>query len=205
MRRPMLTGALLGAVAFLSDAMRPAPVPPTASPAVEMALSLGLDRADALVARRLRRDMAFLGFTGDEDALLAQAVQLGLHESDAVVRRYLRLKLSRMVEAGLSTPTDAEMQAWLAANPNRFRQPARMQTVAQPGRWLTARDLERQYPHGPPEILAVQPARPAALAGNRARIRAAMRAERRAVVMNRLLRDGGFREEDVKTAGAVRE
>lgn len=151
-RRPLWIGIALGAAAFgAREWSRPAPTAADLSDPVEAAIAAGLDQGDALVERRLLRDMAFLGYTGRPEALLAEARRLGLHRSDEVIRRHLALQLA---EAQVQPPSAAQLQAQQAA---LCTQPARHRTAEQPDRWLTARDLERQYPASPPTILETQP------------------------------------------------
>jgi hypothetical protein len=52
-----------------------------------------------------------------------EAKVLGLDRDDTIIRRRLRQKLEFLVEdtVDLAPPTDAELEAWLAAHPDRFR------------------------------------------------------------------------------------
>lgn len=54
--------------------------------------------------------------------------EMGLDEDDIVIRRRLRQKMEMLAEdvAGLVPPTDAELQAYLDANPERFMTDPRM-------------------------------------------------------------------------------
>lgn len=73
-RQPLWWGALLGVVLFaLSRGFAFESPPLGVDPMVARALALGLDQGDVIVERRLLRDMAFLGFTGSQTALLAEA------------------------------------------------------------------------------------------------------------------------------------
>jgi parvulin-like peptidyl-prolyl isomerase len=94
------------------------------------ALSLGWSRSDPVVQRRLIQNMRFLGdrADGEPEALLAQAYALGLDHSDLVVRRRLveRMKLAITADARRAQPDDAELEALLRRDPERFRRDARI-------------------------------------------------------------------------------
>ena len=61
-----------------------------------------------------------------DEILYREGVTVGLDRDDLVVKRRVRQKLEVMIEEELSaeTPTDAELSAYLAANPAKFTQPA---------------------------------------------------------------------------------
>jgi hypothetical protein len=61
-----------------------------------------------------------------EEILYREGAALGLDRDDAVVKRRVRQKLEVMAEENASSaaPTDAELTAYLAANKNKFMQPA---------------------------------------------------------------------------------
>src|ERR1044072_2950682 len=61
-----------------------------------------------------------------EEILYREGAALGLERDDIVVKRRVRQKLEVMGEelASTTTPTDAELWAYLAAHPPRFKQPA---------------------------------------------------------------------------------
>jgi hypothetical protein len=61
-----------------------------------------------------------------EEMYVREALALGLDQDDTVIRRRLRLKMEFMsdAEAGATPPTDAELQAWLDAHPDEFRNPS---------------------------------------------------------------------------------
>jgi hypothetical protein len=64
----------------------------------------------------------------DEEVLAREARSLGLDQNDTVIRRRLRQKME-FVAADLmqrEPPDDAELQAYLDANPERFRRPGRV-------------------------------------------------------------------------------
>lgn len=90
----------------------------------------GLERSDALVQRRLIRDMRFVSDAPDarDEDLLAQALALGLDESDLVVRRRLvqRVALDEAAAARRQEPSEAELRDYLERHAERFAQPARV-------------------------------------------------------------------------------
>jgi hypothetical protein len=94
------------------------------------ALALGWSRSDPVVQRRLIQNMRFLGDRADGEpaALLARARVLGLERSDLVVRRRLveRMKLAITATARRAEPDDAELEALLRREPERFRREARV-------------------------------------------------------------------------------
>ena len=61
-----------------------------------------------------------------DEILYREGVRLGLDRDDIVVKRRVRQKIEIIAEESTSTgpPTDADLSAYLAANPARFRQPA---------------------------------------------------------------------------------
>ena len=61
-----------------------------------------------------------------DEILYREGVKLGLDRDDIVVKRRVRQKIELIAEEDASTraPTDAELSAYLAANPARFVQPA---------------------------------------------------------------------------------
>jgi parvulin-like peptidyl-prolyl isomerase len=105
------------------------------------ALAAGLGRTDPLVRDRLVRLGRFLatesagvveigatGETVEDEARAEEAQRLGLAERDVVIRRHLiqamRLVLGRLDQADL--PSEAELEAYLAAHAERFRGPTRV-------------------------------------------------------------------------------
>src|SRR5215204_2631698 len=61
-----------------------------------------------------------------DEILYREGVKLGLDRDDIVVKRRVRQKVEVIAEEDASTqaPTDAELSAYLVANPARFVQPA---------------------------------------------------------------------------------
>jgi len=66
-----------------------------------------------------------------EEVYYREALALGLDQGDAVIRRRLRQKMEFFSEdlAGVTEPTEAELEAYLAAHPDRFRRDARQSFV----------------------------------------------------------------------------
>jgi hypothetical protein len=57
-----------------------------------------------------------------EEVYYREALALGLDRDDTIVRRRLRQKMEFLSEdLALAPPTDAELEAWLRAHPERFR------------------------------------------------------------------------------------
>ncbi|MDH3684669.1 MAG: peptidylprolyl isomerase [Myxococcales bacterium] len=82
-----------------------------------------------------------------EEILYREALELGLDRNDLVIRRRLRQKMEFLAQ-DLSNPTadDAALQAFLAENPDRFREPERWsfrQLFFDPARDGAARASER--------------------------------------------------------------
>jgi PPIC-type PPIASE domain len=61
-----------------------------------------------------------------DEILYREGVRLGLERDDVVVKRRVRQKIEMIAEEDASTraPTDADLSAYLRANPTRFVQPA---------------------------------------------------------------------------------
>src|SRR6478672_259722 len=61
-----------------------------------------------------------------DEVLYREGVKLGLERDDIVVKRRVRQKIAMIAEEDASTraPTDADLSAYLVANPARFVQPA---------------------------------------------------------------------------------
>jgi len=66
----------------------------------------------------------------DEEVLYREALALGLDRDDVVVRRRMRQKMEFLNDdLGERDPTDDELREFLAAHPDRFRAPSRMDFV----------------------------------------------------------------------------
>ena len=142
MKRPLLRFFLLGTLLYVGDLFWSATMPEAAAPVplvgpvtddevwLHEALARGYHESDAIVRRRLARNMRFAG--GDDDRtdaeLVDEAIALGMHQSDLVVRRRLVQKLKLRVHERVrrSEPTEAELETYLAANEERFTEPARV-------------------------------------------------------------------------------
>ncbi|MEM9194284.1 MAG: peptidylprolyl isomerase [Myxococcota bacterium] len=85
------------------------------------AMSLGL--APQQVDRDLLRREA-----QREEALVREARSLGLDAGDLIIRRRLAQKMELVLRAGLQVPepSDEELQAYLDAEPDRFRRPGQL-------------------------------------------------------------------------------
>ena len=66
-------------------------------------------------------------YVGDE-ILVREGLSLGLDRGDIIVRRRLIQKMEFLLESSepVSPPTDAELEAWLAAHADRYGTPARV-------------------------------------------------------------------------------
>jgi hypothetical protein len=61
------------------------------------------------------------------EILAREAIAMGLDRDDSVIRRQLRMKLEAIAEdAARREPTEPELSAFLAANPERFRDESRL-------------------------------------------------------------------------------
>jgi len=63
-----------------------------------------------------------------EEVLYREALALGLDRDDTIVRRRLAQKIEFLLEdlGGRAQPSEEDLRAFLAANPERFREPARL-------------------------------------------------------------------------------
>ena len=62
----------------------------------------------------------------DQEMLVREALRLGLHRSDPVLRRRMAQKMDLLLEGVPPEPTDDQLAAWLAQDPERYRVPARV-------------------------------------------------------------------------------
>jgi hypothetical protein len=153
-RAPWLRFALVGGALFALDLATPpaAVLPPAAAAAaaddnallVQAAFARGLHEHDDVVRRRLARNLRFArpDDPRGDDALVEEATRLGLHESDLVVRRRLAQKMRLLLgeAARAQEPSEAELEAYLAAHAERFTEPARV-TLSQ--RWFRTESAAR--------------------------------------------------------------
>ena len=126
---PMLHFLLIGVVLFAGYQWR-APVD-SAGRAVVITQGVVDDLVTQQLAARGREPSAaelnhlIESYVHDE-ILYREGVKLGLDRDDLVVKRRVRQKIELIAEEDASTqaPTDADLSAYLAANPARFVQPA---------------------------------------------------------------------------------
>lgn len=132
-REPLLHFLVLGAALFAGDAwLRPVrPASPNAPIVVTQARVLNLAGNFTRTWQRppTREELAgLIEAHVREEVMVREALALGLDRDDAIIRRRLQQKLEFVSEeaAALAPPTDAQLQAHLAAHPERFRRPARV-------------------------------------------------------------------------------
>ena len=91
------------------------------------ALRLGLDH-ELPAHRRLIQNMRFLGVDAQasDEELVQQARALGFHHTDPVVRRYMIERMRLLARAGREPDvfSEAELESYLRAHPERFSIPA---------------------------------------------------------------------------------
>ncbi|PIE19175.1 MAG: hypothetical protein CSA66_02875 [Proteobacteria bacterium] len=146
LRFGLIGGALLGASWLVGDggdgeagAVLLIPVAAHSSPAarqaavdeallVDMGLTQGWVEADPVARERLAQNMRFVDPTlaGQGEAeLVARALALGMERSDPIVRRRLvERALEELAERAAREPSEAELQALLAAQQERLSRPA---------------------------------------------------------------------------------
>ena len=142
MKRPLLRFLLLGTLLYVGDLVvaasfeNEAPLVPLVGPVsddevwLHEAFSRGYHESDAIVRRRLARNMRFAGGEEDRDdaELVDDAIALGMHETDLIVRRRLiqKMKLLTHERVRRIEPTDAELERFMVDNEARFTEPARI-------------------------------------------------------------------------------
>jgi parvulin-like peptidyl-prolyl cis-trans isomerase-like protein len=126
---PMLHFVLIGIALFAAYRWR-APVDP-AGRAIVITQGVVDDLVTQQVAARGHEPSAaelnhLLESYVHDEILYREGVKLGLDRDDLVVKRRVRQKIELLAEEDASTraPTDADLSAYLAANPARFVQPA---------------------------------------------------------------------------------
>jgi len=153
MTRPLRRFALLGTLLFALDlasggaAPSGAPAPAQGTPddaelLFREALARGYHERDAVVRRRLARNLRFAlslpeaETPAQQAARVEEALALGLHESDRVVRRRLIQKMELLAHerARLEEPTEAELAAFRRRHAERYRVPARVALTQVPFR-----------------------------------------------------------------------
>lgn len=127
-REPLVHFLLLGVALFAVDAwLRPTATPGAdqeivVTPARVSTLAQGFKRTWQRPPTRAELD----GLVQDyirEEVLYREAKALGLDQDDTVIRRRLRQKMEFISDdaAALETPSDQDLDAWLAAHPDVFR------------------------------------------------------------------------------------
>jgi hypothetical protein len=135
LREPLLHFLLLGAALFVLYGAVGGSRPPAANQVV-------IDRADLeRISRQFQRtwlrpptEAELRGLADDlvkEEILYREALALGLDRDDLVIRRRMRQKMEFLNTdlVDQAAPTEADLAAYLAANPERFRLPERIDFV----------------------------------------------------------------------------
>ena len=134
LREPLLHFLLLGAGLFAVYRLAIAP----STEANRIVVSAGKLRSLAetfrLTWQRPPTEAELHGLVMDhvrEEVLVREAVRLGLDQDDAVVRRRLRTRMDVLLDdtAAVAPPTEAQLQAYLDAHPEAFRQETRTSFV----------------------------------------------------------------------------
>jgi hypothetical protein len=129
LRQPAVHFVVLGAALYAAQAWWTPPVPATPVPDDELlyraALASGLDQRDPLVRERLEKLGRFVAADGVVGEPERTARDLGLVGTDAVIRRHLvhAMRLALSAPGAGERATDADVDAWLAAHPDRFAAP----------------------------------------------------------------------------------
>lgn len=136
LREPLVHFLLLGAALFLLDAwLRPAtPTPGTREIVVSEARVRNLVQSFSRTWLRPPTPQELEGLVDShirEEVLYREALALGLDRDDTIIRRRLQQKMEFVSEqaAALAEPTDAELGAYLKANPDAFRLDPRVSFV----------------------------------------------------------------------------
>jgi hypothetical protein len=131
LREPLVQFLLLGAgLFFLYQAVSPAP---EAAPSRIVVDAAQVARLAQQFERTWLRPPTRAELGGlieehiDEEILYREALALGLEKNDLVIRRRLRQKMDFLNEdlGAQREPTDAELQTYLDAHPDKFAAPAR--------------------------------------------------------------------------------
>jgi hypothetical protein len=123
---PLLQFGVLGVSLFVGwrwCGPRPAEEIVIDAVAVEAAAAAQARRTDA--PRDDDRRAAVVQQLADEEILVREAIALGLDRGDPIVRRRLAQKMRFVLEDEIGAPSDAQLQAWLEAHPDRYRRPQR--------------------------------------------------------------------------------
>lgn len=129
LREPLLHFLVLGAALFLLHGLiagRDGPAEFTVSAGQVQRLADGWQR----VWRRPPSAAELAALIEDhlrEEVLYREALALGLDQDDTIIRRRLRQKMEFIGgDVAPPEPGEADLQAYLAAHPERFREPARL-------------------------------------------------------------------------------
>jgi len=133
LREPLLHFLLLGGAIFAVDALLPATTDETGSTTIVITEGRQQQLATAF-ARTWQRDptpeemQSFVEGFVREEIYYREAVALGLDRDDTVVRRRMQQKMEFLatLQAETLEPSEAELAAFLAANPRLFARPARI-------------------------------------------------------------------------------
>ena len=133
LREPLLHFLLLGGAIFAVDALLPATAVEDESTTIVITEGRQQQLAAAF-ARTWRRDptpeemASFVEGFVREEIYYREAVALGLDRDDMVVRRRMQQKMEFLatLQAETAEPGEAELAAFLAANPRLFARPARI-------------------------------------------------------------------------------
>jgi hypothetical protein len=131
LREPLLHFLLLGGLLFLFFEWRGSGGPTSSRIAITPGLVEHLASGFSRTWQRPPTDAELKGLIDDyvkEEIATREAVGMGLDRDDTIIRRRLRQKLEFLVEDAASStpPSDAELQAWLAAHPESFRAEPRL-------------------------------------------------------------------------------
>ncbi len=130
LRQPALHFVVLGAALYAAQAWWTPPAPAATVHDDELlyraAIASGLDRDDPLVRERLATLGRFVATDGVVGEPERTARDLGLVGTDAVIRRHLvhAMRLVLSAPGAGDRPSDADVDAWLAAHPDRFAAPS---------------------------------------------------------------------------------
>jgi len=127
LHEPLVLFLLLGGLLFLYFEWRGGSGGPTSNRIlITPGLVEHLATSFARTWQRPATDAELKGLVDDyvkEEIATREAVRMGLDRDDTVIRRRLRQKLEFLIEdaAASSSPTDAELQAWMDKHPAAFR------------------------------------------------------------------------------------
>lgn len=148
LRSPLVHFFAFGALMFVAFSAldeRPATPPPDAITMTPREAARLVERFTA-TWNRAPTEQEMEGLIRDwalEEAYVREAIMLGLDQDDTVIRQRLSLKMHFLAESGAGSLAvdDATLQAYLDANPDRFRRPAQLafdQVLLPPGAYQSA-------------------------------------------------------------------